>query len=324
MENRKGFKNYKIYTVLSVVLLITVLFFPREGVFKYKYERGRPWTYETLLSPIDFPVLKTESELLAEKEQKASLVVPYYNYDKSVSIEQQKRLKMLQGKEGVDSRVLFAIIEQLGKFYEVGIVPDMGQSDEVVVIQRDKRASEVLLSELYTPKRAMGYIHVKLNEEFPHIDADSLFAEYRLSDYIVPNLLYDEYKTDLFHKEAVDYISPTKGMVYAGHLIVSEGEIVTAEIEQLLDSFKAEYESTFGYSGSIGGIFAGHALLSLMILGLMVAVLYYTNREVFVQLNKLYFILTLYLLIFVVTVVVKGISPSFLHFVPYTVIAIYL
>lgn len=324
MENRKGFKNYKIYTALSVVLLITVLFFPREGVFKYKYERGRPWTYETLLSPIDFPVLKTESELLAEKEQKASHVVPYYNYDKSVSIEQQKRLKMLQGKEGVDSRVLFAIIEQLGKFYEVGIVPDMGQSDEVVVIQRDKRASEVLLSELYTPKRAMGYIHVKLNEEFPHIDADSLFAEYRLSDYIVPNLLYDEYKTDLFHKEAVDYISPTKGMVYAGHLIVSEGEIVTAEIEQLLDSFKAEYESTFGYSGSIGGIFAGHALLSLMILGLMVAVLYYTNREVFVQLNKLYFILTLYLLIFVVTVVVKGISPSFLHFVPYTVIAIYL
>ena len=133
MENRKGFKNYKIYTALSVVLLITVLFFPREGVFKYKYERGRPWTYETLLSPIDFPVLKTESELLAEKEQKASLVVPYYNYDKSVSIEQQKRLKMLQGKEGVDSKVLFAIIEQLGKFYEVGIVPDMGQSDEVVV-----------------------------------------------------------------------------------------------------------------------------------------------------------------------------------------------
>lgn len=324
MENRKGFKNYKIYTALSVVLLITVLFFPREGVFKYKYERGRPWTYETLLSPIDFPVLKTESELLAEKEQKASLVVPYYNYDKSVSIEQQKRLKMLQGREGVDSKVLFAIIEQLGKFYETGIVPEMGQSDEVVVVQRDKRASEVLLSELYTPKRAMGYIHVKLNEEFPHIDADSLFAEYRLSDYIVPNLLYDEYKTDLFHKEAVDYISPTKGMVYAGHLIVSEGEIVTAEIEQLLDSFKAEYESTFGYSGSIGGIFAGHALLSLLILGLMVAVLYYTNREVFVQLNKLYFILTLYLLIFVVTVVVKGISPSFLHFVPYTVIAIYL
>ena len=84
MEQQNFLRDPKIYLSLLVVLVMTVLLFPEEGKFKYNYQAGRPWVYETLLSPIDFPILKTEQELLAEKEEKASRVIPYFNYDNAV------------------------------------------------------------------------------------------------------------------------------------------------------------------------------------------------------------------------------------------------
>ena len=54
-------------------------------------------------------------------------------------------------------------------------------------------------------------------------------------------------------------------MFYTGQLIVAQGETVTAEIEQLLDSYRAEYELSIGYSGSLAQLLAGHAILILIL-----------------------------------------------------------
>lgn len=326
MENSSGLKNYKIYVAIVIALVITIFLFPREGRFKYSYQRGRPWVYQTLLSPIDFPILKTEQELLEEMEEKSSMVVPYFNYDNSVVLSQQGRLMSLQGRDSVDSHILYVIIENLRKFYDVGIAPDMKDGyDGTIVIQKDKRAQEVPLSEVYNLKKVESYMRYNLSASFPQYNIDSIYSLYSVSDYIVPNLIYDQYKTDLFHKRAVDYISPTKGMIYVGQLIVSEGEIVTAEIEQLLDSFKAEYELTYGYTGSPGGLIAGHAIISILILAALVAVLYFTRREVFTKVKEFYFIITMYILLFVFAAFAHGEDGrEYLIFIPFSVIAIYL
>ena len=55
---------------------------------------------------------------------------------------------------------------------------------------------------------------------------------------------------ELVNAEAKAQVSPTPGYVSAGQLIISEGEIVTAEVEQMLNSYKKEYEANLGYSGS--------------------------------------------------------------------------
>ena len=57
MEKNRFLRDPKIYIALLATLVITVLLFPEEGKFKYSYQAGRPWVYETLLSPIDFPIL---------------------------------------------------------------------------------------------------------------------------------------------------------------------------------------------------------------------------------------------------------------------------
>lgn len=326
MEQKDFLKDPKIYISLAVTLVLTVLLFPEEGKFKYSYQAGRPWAYETLLSPIDFPILKTDQELLAEKEEKASQVIPYFEYDNAVANVQVQRLRSLQGKDSVNDHLLYFIVESLYKMYSVGILPaiDEVQKGGTIVVQKDKRAQEIPVSEVYTPQKAEGYIKYYLSVSFPSYSPDSVYSFYRIGDYIVPNLVYDQAKTDLFHKEAVDYISPTKGMVYAGQLIVSEGEIVTTEIEQMLDSFKKEYEMSYGYADSPLGLWTGHFILCLLIAASLFAVIYFTRKEIIEQRKPFYFILMLYVLLIVLTVVVRGFKVDNLYIVPYSVFAIYM
>lgn len=326
MEQKDFLKDPKIYISLAVTLVLTVLLFPEEGKFKYSYQVGRPWAYETLLSPIDFPILKTDQELLAEKEEKASQVIPYFEYDNAVASVQVQRLRSLQGRDSVNDHLLYFIVESLYKMYSVGILPalDEVQKGGTIVVQKDKRAQEIPVSEVYTPQKAEGYIKYYLSVSFPSYSPDSVYSFYRIGDYIVPNLIYDQTRTDLFHKEAVDYISPTKGMVYAGQLIVSEGEIVTTEIEQMLDSFKKEYEMSYGYADSLLGLRTGHFILCLLIAASLFAVIYFTRKEIIGQRKPFYFILMLYVLLFVLTVVVRGFNVDNLYIVPYSVFAIYM
>ena len=54
-----------------------VYLFPRSGGFKYSFQTGNPWPYETLLAPFDFPIAKSEEELTAERlaiEQESPLI----------------------------------------------------------------------------------------------------------------------------------------------------------------------------------------------------------------------------------------------------------
>ena len=77
----------------------------------------------------------------------------------------------------------------------------------------------------------------------------------------------------------MDFISPTMGVVKTGQVIVSNGEIVTAEIEQLLDSYKAEYDANVGYNGSEALLWLGNILIAFfMVLVLFLAWLYTRRR----------------------------------------------
>ena len=52
-------KEPKIYLCLLVLFVLLVVIMPRTGKFNYDYKKGSPWTYETLISEIEFPILKT-------------------------------------------------------------------------------------------------------------------------------------------------------------------------------------------------------------------------------------------------------------------------
>ena len=119
-------------------------------------------------------------------------------------------------------------------------------------------------------------------------------------------------------------VSPTSGVVNAGQLIVSNGEIITAEIEQLLDSYKAEYENSLGYNGPGAWLWIGNILIALTLVTVLFFAIFYTNYWVFDESNKYIYLLVIFLFATVLALVVEKVDPALLYLTPFTLVALYL
>lgn len=321
-------KKRSVYVSLAVAFAVMMLFFPNEGKFKYEYHKGRPWIYETLVAPMDFPILKTEAELFAEKDAAAAKVVPYYIYDPAVEQSSIAALARLQVKHSIPADLEKEMASALSYIYSTGVIPDNSESDasrtSYVMVQKERQTMEELQSALFTVSAAQQYLKSDLQLNMPQYNTDSLVAVYGVQDLVQPNLIFSRQNTDLLHKEAINYISPTKGMVYAGQLIVTEGETITADIEQLLDSYKAEYELSFGYSGNEWQLLIAHSIICLVLLLLVYATIYFVNFDILRESNRFNFILLVVVMAFLVTMVARRMDAHFMFMVPYAVFALYM
>ena len=320
-------KNYRIYICFIVLAALMILLYPKEGKFQYEYQKGRPWVYETLIAPIDFPILKTEAEMLKEKEDRASETVAFYSYDPTVAPPRLEQFAHKAVEIDLSNQLTREMYDHLREAYDRGIVADLNTgeySDEVISIKRDKRFIETPATEVYDIERIYSILKSDLVYGYPEMDIDSIATLLSIRDFIVPNLLFDENTTQMVHREAVNYISPTKGMIYAGQLIVSEGEIVTSDICQILDSYKAEYKLSYGYTGSPNALLISHLLLVFAILALFFFVLWFVGRTCLEDLRKLVFLMLLLFLSFAAVAVLFRVDQHLLYLFPFAIGALYL
>ena len=109
----------KIYISLFIVFLILLFMMPRTGKFNYDYKKGSPWAYETLISQIDFPILKTSEQLQAERDAAGSSIVPYYKYEDGVEQEVISGVERLNFGEHADFRP--HLLNTLAGIYQRGV-----------------------------------------------------------------------------------------------------------------------------------------------------------------------------------------------------------
>lgn len=316
-----------IYVWLSVLFLAMVFLYPREGKFEYEYQKGNSWVYPTLITSFDFPILKTEQELFDEMEKRASEETDYYNYEPSVASKKVAQFTRSAAAAGISAPLADTLSEMLEKVYERGVLADFDEepdADETIVIKRDKRMVETPVQEIPTVSEAYEEICLYLYRIFPTEACDSTIEILDLRSFISPNLFYDDYTTRIAHREDVSYISPTKGMVYSGQLIVSSGEIITPEIYQMLESYKAEYISNFGFSGSRSALWVGHILIALIMVLILFLCMTFVNRDLQGDARKELFIILQELIIFFVTVRVYHYNHYLLFLVPFAVVLMYL
>ena len=316
---------------LVLVFAVLVLLMPRTAKFNYDYKKGSPWPYETLISQFDFPILKTEDQIREEREQAGTIVVPYYKYSDevvSMAVRNVQRLDM-----GHFNSLRPVVLSRLEEIYAKGIISDgkiklergsAQVSENLIYIQRNKRAAQYPRSEVYKVSEARDQLVAMVARSRPSVNLDSLFRRSGVYDVIVPNLLYDKVMTELTHAESADYVSPTLGYVKADEKIVSRGEIVTAEIAQVLDSYREEYNKVFGYNGPRVLLLLGNLLLALALVVLLYFCLYFSNPRVFSDRGRYYYILFVFLLAAVLTFVMERTAPGLMYMIPYPVFALYL
>ncbi len=82
--------QHNYYDILKVLLFIiaialVVWISPRESMFKYEFNVGKPWNHNDLIAPYDFAIYKSDKQIAEEEQQVLSNFRPYFRYNDDVT-----------------------------------------------------------------------------------------------------------------------------------------------------------------------------------------------------------------------------------------------
>lgn len=316
----------KVFSPLIFLFAVLIAFTPRTAKWSYEYRKGSVWQYETCRARLDFPILKTEAQKAEEALRNSSVRPPYFKLSEAVAAEN------LAKASGLDylayPELEPAIVSSLRGIYAKGVVSDAGltalEGQEIAYVQKDKRAQKVPATELYGLASARTALLAKVTEAFPEMRADSVLRACGAYELIAPNLVFDEQLTSLVSSQTENTVSETVGFVRAGDVIISKGDIVTEELAQVLDSYKAEYEHSVLSGGKDWQFWLANILICLAILVCFYFAIHFSNPLVFKDYNRYLYILTLFALMAALEMSFIRLWPKWLLLVPFPVFALYL
>ena len=133
---------------MFVICGLIVFLFPKIENFKYSFQKGMLWKYETLNAPFDFPIHKTVEELKEEVEHIRREQPPIFVFNANVLPGQLKQLneRVNRFRTGKNETQINQFVEKFKEIYEKGIIlmPARLSEKEVksVLIIRDNIARE--------------------------------------------------------------------------------------------------------------------------------------------------------------------------------------
>lgn len=244
--------SYKdlIYKSLFFIVTVSVIvyFLPNEGKFNYQFDINKPWKYGLLQASFDFPIYKNDIQVQKEQDSILADYQPYFQIDKNVEKNVLAKLKEDYNKtlrHALPGPDYVRYIERtLKSMYTNGIMAGNDlkrmEEDSITAIRLvDKNlASTRFVDQLYTVKEAY---EVLLNSDTTHYKK-KILQQCNLNDYITPNLVYDEEKSETAQKDLLSNISWANGFVLNGQKIIDRGEIVDQQTYNILESLRKEWE----------------------------------------------------------------------------------
>lgn len=314
--------RWKVVIPLVVSFAVLMVLVPRTAKWGYDYSKGQAWRYETLVAQFDFPLLKTTEQIAKEKADLSSTVIPYYKMSTEVVGESFRKIEGMSFADvpGLKS----SLVRHLSDIYNKGIISEIQDNVELIYVQKGKRAEKVPVSEVYLlPQARIALLH-EVSTDCPEVNVDSIIRSKSIYDLLAVNLVYDEQITALVHSQTQSMVSTTSGFVNAGTIIVNNGELITAEVAQMLDSYKAEYEQSYGYDKPLAAIWLGNALLVLGILICLYFAIYFSNAMIFKDYNRYLYVVVVFTLIASVELLLIKFAPQWIFIFPFSVAALYL
>ena len=255
--------------VATVGIIVAVL--PRNSGPQFRYDVGKPWMYGSLIAKFDFPIYKTEKAIKTEQDSALRCFEPYYNYDPQVEREQMARFlnTYKKGIPGLPRQYVNLIADRLHRLYQEGIMEAARYSvvakdtTAMLRIVNGKTAASTGIVCLYSTMTA----YEKLFAD-PQIAAErSALQRCNLNEYILPNLTYDEERSETEKADILSGIPLASGMVLSGQKIIDRGEIVDDYTYRVLNSFEKETQRRSASVTAIPSTIAGQVLfVSILIL----------------------------------------------------------
>jgi len=320
-NNHERVQRAMLFVVAGILL---VLMLPKEGKFKYEYQKGRPWLHEDLMAPFDFAIRKPADEVELETQRIKENSKLYVRKDASAEKAALDAFEAAARRElGSDDRKLERHV-QLGtsilkSIYRKGLLRGTPELESVrngqrVFILDGNQASETDLKQYYTIQSAYGFIQGQVREA-KRVDEELLIK--LLSESLKQNILFDEETTKRSLEEELAAVSPSRGMIPKGLMIIGRGDMVDAESYQVLESFKAEYETRLGSSESYYVILLGQVIMIGIVLTVYFLFISRYRSEVAQNNWQLSFLLMMLLIMVFVSSTVMRIPNVNLYLVPF-------
>jgi len=310
-----------LYRMLMCLLTAAVVVYllPRGASFQYEIQPGKPWQYETLLAPYDFPIQKSEKELTLEKQTLQAAVPRYYSVQEDVTstvLDYFDQYTSSSTPLTTETNALLVNLRTvLEEIYRIGVISSENEqtTNEIAIVQ-GTRQSRVKAEDLYTDIEAKDVLLNQLSNFDATLLSDGS-RQYLLS-LIVPNITYNEALTTQFLQEAIAEIVPVRGLVTKGTRLIAKGEVVEGDKLQKLRSLQLEFESQTWTQSNTTWIILGYSMLVLIPVMLLFVFLWRTRPFVFENNKRLTFLCVNILLMVVLTKVVIDVNPQYVYAVP--------
>jgi len=295
------------YALILLTIAFIALLFPDAVRFGYNYSLGGTWGYEDLYAPFDFPIRKSDAEIQREMAKAQQEVAPCYVIAPQVARQQkqvfqqafQQQLETFRG-EGQFADVVrnprkYADygMQLLDRLFDQGIIalePEHAAegADFVVTVVKGNVTQRRTVQSLLTQESAQSLI----TDSLPYSRlAVAEFLLPILPDAAIPNLFYDDSLTMRFRSELAGGLAAYQGMVMKNELIIAEGQIITEESYQKLQSFEEAYGKEMRGDRSIWAVLAGYLILISLIVGVFVAYLKIYAKPIYGNFGWFVFIL---------------------------------
>lgn len=357
---KKHYNRISVFSLFLITALLILYILPREGKFRFEFQRGRPWMHETLIAPFNFPIYKLESELSAERDSVLRDFRQYFQYDSLIYdsiintyyeylnngwtafISKQDGLDARQtGPYGTENGHFAQLIDSFNFFtttlirhvYMRGIIAPGEMSDRVmsseesIVIVKNNIGERVAFGGFFSQKTAYEYItdnikkwlSTEVRDQHSYLFDFFITLEYR--DFILPNLFHDQSMTSRVRQSLLEDISLARGMVQSGERIVSQGDLITNDVFQILESLKREYETKLR-GANVNMILLGQFILVFALIITLYLFLYHFRHEILINIRKTLFILfMLFLMVFMSIMLIRFSMINF-YIVPFAIIPI--
>ena len=333
--SKVGHSYQIIFRVLAfiVALVLVVWQMPRTIKFKYEYQKMRPWQYESLYAPFNFPIYKTAEQLKLEEEASLKDFYPIFVYD--ANITKNNKVAMLQEfeaqwndaeKDKLENKELlekiYDTIENGGIIINVAATYDL-KPESMIDVVRDRVVKTKSFRDFYTMKSASDFISDYLSNVDD--DIDKTLINRLLLAYLNPNVVYSEDLTKQSEEQALAAISLTFGMVQKDELIISEGELITDEKYNIINSLRKEYDTmnSDNFFNRNINLYGQILVVAFVFLFLFLAIKL-INPELLKESKSINMILVMMLLMILPSFIVLKHAPTMIYLMPLTILPMLL
>lgn len=321
---------YKVFLFIVSTLLV-IYFLPKGGQFKYNFQKGKLWQYETLYAPFSFTIKKNEDTLKKEYEEIRGNAVPYFDYYSEIEPKVLKNFKAELDLRYVDSlnTISQKTVERLGEsfiseVYKKGVTDEIHnyEADRLIYLKNGNEIKEYSYSQFFKKENLNKKVR-ELVEKNNTEDVQVLLYNL-LNDVFEANVKLNIKLTEAAIESEIKALNPNRGIIEKGGRIIAKGEVVEGDQFQILNSLKAEFDSQIWSKNNYLWLLVGYSILVSLVLLMLFLFLKNYRPDIYNNNTKVTFIFfNVLLMVFLTTLVVK-VHADYVYVVPICILPLIL